>query len=474
MKLADQAAIQAGTSGYQLMQAAGKAVAAAVARRWSVRPVSILCGPGNNGGDGFVVARHLHAQGWPVRVGLLGTVSGLPEDARAHAEAWQGPVEPLSLDLLNGAGLVVDALFGAGLSRPLDGVALQLVERLEHGLVPICAVDIPSGIDGETGQARGLAVTADLTVTFFCRKPGHLLLPGRIHCGQTLVANIGISHSVLARLNVRTWQNDPDLWRHAFPWPQIDSHKYKRGHVLIRGGRELTGAGRLAAMAAARIGAGLVTVAAPHAAWPVYAGSLLSAMVVPCDTQQDWGGLLADQRCNVIVAGPGLGVSDAARAEVLAALHTERAVILDAGALTNFADDPDTLFDAIQGPCVLTPHEGEFRRLFNVTGSKPERARAAALKSGAVVVLKGPDTVIAAPDGRVVINDNAPPELATAGTGDVLAGMIAGLTAQGMGVFKAAATAVWMHGRVATLKGAGLLAEDLPDGLPAILRELRS
>lgn len=456
------------------MEAAGQAVASAITQRWTPRPVSVLCGPGNNGGDGFVVARILKGLGWPVRVGLFGAPDTMPDDARFHAARLPLDPEPLSLDLLNDVGLVVDALFGAGLSRPLSGSVLQLVHALTRSSVPVCAIDVPSGVDGATGGIMGAATPADITVTFFRKKPGHVLLPGRELCGDLTVADIGIPDDVLAALQTSTYQNDPDLWIDVFPWPRADQHKYQRGHVLIRGGLRMTGAARLAAMAAGRSGAGLVSVAVPHVTWPVYAASLVSAIVLPCDGTQEWCDTLSDPRRNVVVVGPGAGVSAQTRQDVLQALATQRAVLLDADGLTVFADTPDVLFQAIRGPCVLTPHSGEFRQLFDVQGSKLEQARSAAQRSGAVVILKGADTVIAAPDGRAVINANAPPELATGGTGDVLAGIVAGLIAQGMDTFLAAAAGVWMHGRAATCVGPGLVAEDLPLAIKGVLAELKS
>lgn len=476
MARADQNTINSGTPGFVLMESAGRAVAQLILKRWTPRPVRILCGPGNNGGDGFVVARILHEHGWPVRAGLLGSQADLHGDALAHARLWQGATEPLSAGFLDGAGLVVDALFGTGLSRELDGVALQLVQQLATAVIPVCAIDIPSGIDGNTGQVLGAAVQADITVTFCRKKRGQVLLPGRLYCGEMVVADIGIPDVVIRELDVQVHENHPDLWLAGFPRPDHTQHKYLRGHVLIRGGDVMTGAARLSALSCARTGAGLVSVAASSMVWPVYATALTSTMVLPCDGLQAWRTLLEDARRNVVVIGPGAGVTDTLRDEVLCVLDTDRAVILDADALTVFAGRADRLCRAINGPCVLTPHEGEFARLFGSLtdhAGKLEQARAAARISGAVVVLKGADTVIAAADGRAVINSNAPPELATGGTGDVLTGIIAGLVAQNMDAFDAAAAAVWIHGRAAALFGPGLIADDLPDMVVQVLRELK-
>lgn len=471
---ADEAAIAAGVSANELMAAAGAAVAHAIRARWKACPVTVLCGPGNNGGDGFVVARMLKDAGWPVRLALAGDARGLKGSAAHHAARWDGPVDIWAPGVVDGAGLVVDAVFGAGLSRDVDGSVAEVLRAAVDAGIPICAVDVPSGLDGESGQVRGFAPAAALTVTFFRKKTGHLLLPGRELCGEVVVADIGIPADVPVALSVRTWENAPALWLERFPWPQAAAHKYARGHVVVLGGGTMTGAARLAARAAQRAGAGLVTVAAPQAAWPVYAAALTSIMVSSLAGTADFARLLEDERLNSIVLGPGAGVSGQTREHVLSALAMKRGTVLDADAITVFRDDPAALFQAIQGPCVLTPHEGEFGRLFAHQGSKLERARQAARQSGAVVLFKGGDTVIASPDGRAVVNANAPAWLATGGTGDVLAGMIAGLLAQGVDAFDAACMGAWLHGTAAELFGPGLIADDLPERLPAVLRDLSS
>ncbi len=472
MGQADRAAEAAGARGDAMMEAAGSGVAVAISGRWPMRPVVVLCGPGNNGGDGFVVARHLHAAGWTVKVALLGARDKLSGEAAHAAALWRNEVVPLTPPSLDGAELVVDAMFGAGLARPLRGQALEMVETLKARTLPICAVDVPSGLDGATGQVRGDAAAADLTVTFFRKKPGHLLYPGRGLCGEVVVAPIGTPASVLDAIAPHAWENGPDLWLDLFPWPGAQSYKYKRGEVLVLGGEAITGASRMTTEAAARAGAGMVTLAAPAAVWSLYATSLTNAIVRSFDGLDAFEALLADPRRNVIAIGPGAGVGAATRAYVLAALATKRSTVLDADALTSFAEAPDDLFGAIQGPCVLTPHAGEFMRLFPVEGDKLARTRAAAKRSGAVVLLKGADTVIAAPDGRAIINANAPPQLATGGSGDVLTGIIAGLMAQGMDPFEAAAAGAWVHGAAATAFGLGLLAQDLPAMLPGVLQQL--
>jgi NAD(P)H-hydrate epimerase len=473
MAEADRAAQAIGIAGFGLMEAAGSAVAVAVGVRWLMRPVAVLCGPGNNGGDGFVAARHLVNAGWPVKLALLGSRDKLSGEAAHAAKLWNGPVAPFSSEILEGAGIVIDAIFGAGLSRPLEGPALALIELVKARRIPVCAVDVPSGVDGASGMIRGGAASAELTVTFFRKKPGHLLFPGRGLCGTVVVADIGTPATVLADIAPNTWENGPELWRDCYPWPEPETYKYRRGEVLILGGEAITGASRMTAAAASRAGAGMVTLAAPNRVWSIYATSLVNAIVRGFDGLTEFEALLADKRRNVVVIGPGAGVGPSTRQFVLSALATKRTVVLDADALTSFAEAPQDLFRAISGPCVLTPHAGEFMRLFHFEGDKLQRACSAARQSNAVVVFKGPDTVIAAPDGRVVINSNAPAQLATGGSGDVLTGFVAALIAQGMPAFEAAAAAVWLHGAAAAEYGLGLVAEDLPDLLPRVLQRLK-
>jgi hydroxyethylthiazole kinase-like uncharacterized protein yjeF len=346
----------------------------------------------------------------------------------------------------------------------------------------VVAVDLPSGINGTSGAVRGSAVKAAETVTFFRRKPGHLLLPGRLHCGHVRVAD-GIPEAVLARIAPRTFENRPGLWRANLPVPRHEAHKYDRGHaVVVSGPIWSTGAARLAARGALRAGAGLVTIASSRDALAVNAAANLAIMVRQADGAAELASLLADRRMNAVVIGPGVGVGPATRELVGAVLAGSRTAVLDADALTSFADAPQRLVEALRarpdGATILTPHEGEFSRFFGKLDhgfqavSRLKKARLAAERTGAVIVLKGPDTVVAAPDGRAAIAANAPPWLASAGSGDVLAGMVAGLAAQGMPSFDASAAAVWLHGEAATEVGPGLIAEDLPEALPRVLTRL--
>ena len=482
MAEADRLTIAGGIPGIELMENAGRAVADA-AGGLSGRRVVVVAGPGNNGGDGFVAARYLAERGYIVRVSFVGDLKRLKGDAAVAAKRWSGKVDLASPASLGNCDIVIDALFGAGLDREVEGAPRAMIEAMNAAAVPVVAVDLPSGVNGTTGAVMGAAVNATLTVTFFRRKTGHLLLPGRLHCGAIQVADIGIPASALDAIKPSAFVNRPALWGRSFPVPLANGHKYARGHaVVISGGLSATGAARLAARGALRAGAGLVTIASPREALSVNAAASLAVMVRPVDGAAELTAFLADKRRNTVVLGPGGGVGPAMREQAAAALTSAAAVVLDADALTSLADDPAGLAALIAkraGPAtILTPHEGEFSRLFKVIHedknirSKLEKARLAAHTAMAIVLLKGPDTVVASLDGRASIADNAPPTLATAGSGDVLAGLVAGLLAQGMPAFEAASAAVWLHGEAANEFGPGLIAEDLSEALPAVYRRL--
>lgn len=479
MYTADRFAAEHGVPTRTLMEYAGRAVADEVVRKHAKPcPTLVICGPGNNGGDGFVVARALRARGWNVRVALMGERGALKGDAAFQSVQWADDVIALTPEALAGAQLVIDGLYGAGLSRPLEGAARETVLALNNTPAQVVAIDVPSGLHGDFGRALdGLCVSADTTVTFFRMKPAHVLMPGRIACGHVVLAQIGIPDDALEIIKPSLFITGQRLWGRAFPKPAPGGHKYSRGHaIVVSGPAHATGAARLAARGALRIGAGLVSVASPLDAVDVNAKHLTAIMVKPFDDAEGLRHLLTDKRYNAVAVGPGSGVSAATRDLVGAVLASGAAVVLDADALTSFAVDPAALFARLGAMNVLTPHEGEFDRLFpgllQESSSRVEAVRAAADRAHCVVLLKGPDTVVAAPDGRVSINSNAPPTLATAGSGDVLSGFITGLLAQHMEPFLAASAAVWLHGLAATHFGPGLIAEDLPEQLPALLRRL--
>ncbi|NEX94383.1 NAD(P)H-hydrate dehydratase [Caulobacter sp. 17J65-9] len=468
---ADRGAVEQGVERFALMRAAGRAVARELIARWTARPVAVLCGPGDNGGDGYVAAHILAEAGWPVRVAALAEPT-TPDAARART-LWIGPVETLEPKVVAEAGVVVDALFGAGLSRPLAHPVAEVLKAAEAAGAPIVAVDLPSGLAGDTGEALGYAPRAALTVTFHRKKPAHVLVKGRVLCGEVVVADIGVPEA--ATPSTQLCENGPDLWLARFPWPEPEAHKHARGRLgVISGAMFETGAARLAARAGLRTGAGVVRIfCAPEAA-PILAAHVEAVMLNVFETDMELE--QAAQPLDAAVIGPAAGVTEETAANLAALARTGAALVIDADALTVFRGDPGELFAQLDRDDVLTPHPGEFERVFpGLLAGSPERitaARKAAERAGAIVVLKGPDTVVAAPDGRACVNTVEAPWLATAGSGDVLAGVIGALLAQNMDSFDAASAAVWMHAEAARGFGPGLTAEDLPDLLPGVLDAL--
>lgn len=472
MAAADAQTIAGGVPGIELMETAGRAVADRAQALFAGRPVTVLCGPGNNGGDGFVAARLLAERGCAVRLSLLGDRGRLKGDAALAADRWTGPVEPLDEGFVppRGAG-VIDALFGAGLTRALDGTAAAVARRLADAGTAVLAVDIPSGVFGDTGAVPGPAIRAVETVTFCRRKPGHFLMPGAERCGAVRIADIGIPDAVVAAQEPDTWVNSADLWWPDFPVPGPDDHKYTRGHLVVWGNGEMPGAARMAAAGARRAGTGMVSIACRDADAGLFRAGAPGVLVRPMDDAAVYADFIQG-RVKALIVGPGGGTGPDMRDRVLAALATGKPMVLDADGISAFADDPGPLMAALHDQCVMTPHEGEFARVFAGDGDRVTKARKASVESGAVVVLKGFDTVIAAPDGRAIINANGSSYLATAGTGDVLAGMIGGMLGQGMAPLTGAAAAVWLHAAAAHIVGHGLIAEDIPDLLPALIRGL--
>ena len=484
MGQADRITIAGGTAGYHLMKCAGQAELEEIIRFWpDARSVAVLCGSGNNGGDGYVVAKLLKAAGISVACFYTEQPKTDSDAALAYADyvSSGGQVLPLHHFIPEDYSLVVDALLGAGLVRDVSGELATCITRLNMSGVAVCAIDLPSGVSGLDGQVKGVAVQAQHTATFFRKKPGHLLQPGRELCGEVHVRDIGIENTVFETIPVRLYENLPELWRDVLPVAQINAHKFTRGHVgVFSGGMMSTGAARLSASAAARTGAGLVTMIAPPDALPIHAAHLTGTMLYPLGETVDVLNFIRARKVKAAVLGPAFGDLPRARELVCALLADSadeaglEALVLDADGITAFKDQQQLLFAAAErSGCslVLTPHEGEFQRLFGelVTDSqsKVEKARLAAQLSHSVVIYKGADTVIAAPDGRAAINSNGNALLATAGSGDVLTGIIAGLCAQGMPVFEAACAAVWIHAetanRFAEEAPVGLIAEDMPN-----------
>ncbi|MBI2253759.1 MAG: NAD(P)H-hydrate dehydratase [Proteobacteria bacterium] len=478
MRAAEQAYFARGNDSYGLMRLAGAAVADAIrlAHPAGAGPVLVLCGPGNNGGDGFVTAELLRQAGYEVGVAAMRHPEDYDGDAARAAKTWiaAGQLLPFDTGAFPRPALVVDALFGIGLDRKLEGKAAEAIDWINRSGAEIWAVDIPSGISADDGRVLGMAVHASHTVTFGWAKAGHVLFPGRHHSGALDVAGIGLDRDLLPSGQM-TFRNNPAAWRNVLPKPGPFDHKYSRGHALVIGSSEMPGAGRLAALAGRRIGAGMLSVAAPAATLPLYMADQPGIIAKPAARPEDLVEILMDRRISAVLVGSGLVPDAAAREAVITALSAGRAAVVDGGGLTAFADRPDDLFTLGRGDIVLTPHEGEFARLFPDLGpelGKVERVKRAARRAKAVIVLKGADTVIGAPDGRVLINDVASPYLATAGSGDVLAGLTLGLLAQGMPAYQAAGAAVWFHGKAGLALGAGLIAEDLPGTVPGLLREL--
>ncbi len=474
MARVDSLAGQSGISLFGLMVKAGEAVAAAALKAWpeTVR-FCVLCGPGNNGGDGYVAAAALLRAG--ARTVVFETVPPVDAtgDAATARRCWLetarhaegGGVEHYGPEP---GDTIIDAVFGAGLNRDLEAGLCNIFERINARGLPVLAVDIPSGINGRTGKAQGGALRADRTVTFMCRKPGHVLLPGREYCGSVEVFDIGIPARLVQAGAGNLHLNTPYLWQNRLPALSGQSHKFSRGHLVVFSGpRTATGAARLAAASGLRTGAGLVTLALPSDALDTVAAQVTAVMIRIVEDAGQLAAWLQDKRLTAFVLGPGFGTGSRARDFVLAL--KSRLLVLDADGITSFRDAPQHLFAAFSGGephLVLTPHEGEFQRLFpdiaaDTSLSKPDRALAAARRSNAIVLCKGADTVVASPDGRAAINTNAPPWLATAGSGDVLAGIIGGLLAQNMPPFEAACAGAWFHGEAGKRAGCGLTAEDL-------------
>lgn len=449
-----------GISIPELMEKAGISVVEAIEKAYKKQPVQVICGPGNNGGDGYVVARHLQKKGWPVTV--MGAEQKNPPSSKT---LWNGPIQAMDENQVAASGIIVDAIFGLGLSKPLRDIYEALVKAINHSKALVVAVDIPSGIQSDTGEIMGYAVKADLTVTFNFKKPGQVLIPGRNYCGSVVVKDIGLKSPAGELI----CENHPNLWKHLYPFPTPTSHKYNRGYLAILGGSQITGAARLAAEAARRIGAGLVQIQSLPDVYALYKQECLGVLTREIHEATDFA---MDPRFSAALIGPGSGRTDFTHQVVLSWLQTKKPCVLDADALYVFKEDPQKLFNNLHDKVILVPHEGEFSYLFERRVSKIESALEAATISNAVVLLKGADTVIAHPNGRVLVQTQDSPYLATGGTGDVLAGMIAGLLAENVDSLMAAGMGAFVHVKVAQKIGLGLIAEDIAHAIPSVLKDI--
>lgn len=479
MDFADQLTISSGRPGFELMQNAANAVYQTILKEFpGSHRILIVCGLGNNGGDGLVLANMLKDSGTNIELTIIGDKAKIKGDAKLALDQLDSTINIVPNPDWQSFDLIIDCIFGAGLDRNIENPFTETIKNINLAPAKVLSVDLPSGIDGKNGLVRGICINADVSVTFFRRKPGHLLFPGRAHCGKTVVKQIGIGNEVLKQIKPTIFHNIPALWHEYFETPKVTGHKYHRGHTLaVSGNLTKIGATRLMAQSALRTGSGLVTIAAPKETLLAHASYITSLMLCEIDNPRELKEQLKDRRLNTICLGPGMDPDQQTRDMVSAALTSAGSIVIDAGAISAFAEDPKTLFKLIhehESSCVLTPHDGEFDRLFSDLASNKDRlskAREASKISGATIVLKGPDTIIAEPKGRTAISDNAPPWLATAGSGDVLTGIIAGLMAQGLPEFEAAAAAVWFHGEAGNHAGPNLISSDLDESLRKVLQD---
>ncbi|MEM6912511.1 MAG: NAD(P)H-hydrate dehydratase [Pseudomonadota bacterium] len=467
MAAADQRTIDSGTARGTLIARAARAAFRVLRAQFTRRPVTVLCGPGQNGEDGWMLAALLADAGWPLEIIDLG--GGLQIDDAAP-EGLASYVRPSGVFDPAPTSLVVDAVLGAGLARPVTGEIAHVFEKLNKAEVQVLAIDLPSGIDGATGEARGQAVEADVTVTFHRLKPGHLLGDGADHAGRIFLCDIGIAPE--AEDMTAVW-NAPCLWKDGLRGNTRETHKYARGHVCVIGGPGLQGgAARLSARAASVSGAGAVTYLSPLSGAEFAAASFDAVMVKPLGDREALDAFLKE-RVGAVVLGPGMGHADKAEIVVETVLETKLPCVLDADALTLYEGRTEEFFDRLHGDCVLTPHEGEFSRLFpDLKGDKRIRTEKAAELSGATVLLKGSTTVIAKTGKPTVISSHGGPELATAGSGDVLAGLIGGFLAKGMTPVKAAAAGAWVHADAARGASPSLNADHLPARIVSVMDAL--
>ncbi|MBL41089.1 MAG: bifunctional ADP-dependent NAD(P)H-hydrate dehydratase/NAD(P)H-hydrate epimerase [Rhodospirillaceae bacterium] len=470
----DNKSIKLGITSLELMENAGRAVSDNIRKNYKKSHVLVICGNGNNAGDGFVVAKNLREANWPVKVMLINDTV-FSKDTSSMLERWgKNDLIKYSIDEIYSAEIIVDAIFGSGLNRPLNSFNLEVVSSINASKAKVISIDLPSGVNGETGDILNSAVIADSTVTFIRKKIGHLLLPGKQFCGEVYVENIGTQKSIIENFKFNYFENNPNIWSKGIKLPNLYSHKYQRGFSVINSGKlGSTNAAKLAAESALRIGSGVVAICCVRECINSFTASKSSLIIKESNNIVQFIQTISDPRCTAVLIGPGNGINDHTYNCVIEARKLMKPCVIDADAISVFKNKPNVLFDIIDQDCILTPHEGEFERIFpNLKGNKIERVKEASKISGAIIVLKGSDTLISSPDGRVIINSCAPPTLATAGSGDVLAGIILGLLSQGTDPFLGTAAAVWIHSISARLFGFGLIADDLVDLIPKVLNTL--
>jgi len=473
----DKKTIKKFLPGYKLMENAGGEIFKIIKKKFKKKnKIKILCGPGNNGGDGFVVAKLLKENGY-LNVDLFSLLAKkeLKGDAKLAANNFNGKLKSFSNFKVSSDDLIIDGLFGSGLKKNISGNLKRIIEKINLKKPYCISIDIPSGINGDTGEIQGIAIQSKDTITFTRRKPGHLLTPGKEYCGNLITVDIGINLKNLG-FKPKIFENHPDNWKNNFPWPNQKSHKYTRGYSLIICGEKMTGASRLAARGAARIGCGLICLGVPRKAFNIYATENPIALIEKVEDEKDLNALFKDKRINTILIGPGLGISHKKLKLILKTVKEKgRTIVLDADALKN---NFKKIVSKNKTRIVITPHQGEFSQVLKSlkiknTKNKFLSANGFVKKTKINLILKGNITIISSQDGRISINTNTSPFLATGGSGDVLAGMITGLIAQKMDIFNACCAAVWIHGEIGKLKGPGLIAEDLPEMIPKVLKKIK-
>ena len=473
----DKKTIKKFISGYTLMENAGKVIFKIIKKKFKKqKKIKILCGPGNNGGDGFVVAKLLKEDGYlNINLFCLVTKKKLKGDAKLAAKKFGDNFKSFSNFKISSNDVIIDGIFGSGLKKNISGNLKKIIEKINLKKPYCISIDVPSGINGDTGQVQGVAVKSNDTITFTRKKIGHLLSPGKEYCGNIIVTDIGVNLEKLL-FKPHIFENHPDNWKNKFPWPNQKSHKYTRGFTLIICGEKMTGASRLAARGVARIGCGLLCLGVPKKSFDIYSIENPIALIETVDDENDLNNLLKDKRINTILIGPGLGINKKKLKLILKIIkEKKRIVVLDADALKN---NFKKILLKNRTKIVITPHEGEFTQVLkdlNIKNNKNKLSLAIKFvkKTKINLILKGNTTIICSQDGQISINTNSSPFLATGGSGDVLAGMITGLISQGMNIFEACCASVWIHGEIAKIKGPGLIAEDLPEMIPNVLKKLK-